>query len=715
MNVNTTGAQAGGTINSTSASAINYTTAASVAATTAATTAETVALAINAGEATSATINVGAYTSVGGTVGVAKATDVTLNVATGKNKATPAAEVTAFTGTIDAAKAQSVVVDAKGNLTGAVINAAEASLVKVTTASDANTLTLNTAKATNVELTATKGLDLTAAATDLTGAEKVTVKANGGFVNLGTEALSKVNNLVVAGAAAASQFTVGALGSTTQDYAVNVTATGLKAGLSIGAVNSKADVSVDVAGTTGNNTITSIAANNGTAGAGGNVTLNAAGSAGSTTVGAITAGEGKTLTIVGNGILGKNASNNALDLGALNAAKGTIAINVKDTLNAVVTGAVAAKTVTIEADGLAKNLTVAGITAEDVTVKAAGALGTVGTGTITALKSVNYTGSETTANSIAITADNSATAAKDTLAVTVKGGIQADSLTLTSNGESAQGDLINATIDLGVGADTVTLVAGAGGFRSESTSLTNVETLLVTSTAGIVSLNASAVSGKTIVIGGTAASQSLTLAGTTAADTIDLTNVTAITGAGTNVATVRVEGGAGADTIKAGLASTIVGGAGNDVITAGAAVDTILFAGATSTAGAAGSVARVATLGTDSITGFNVAADILQFSAVDFGIAAATASALGAAGSNTDGNVYVVTAAPTATAVDLNGTDAGAGGAVVFVGATTGTGGVDVYWVANESSFTIAGSTKIATLVGINTTGLDHADVAFVA
>jgi hypothetical protein len=126
----------------------------------------------------------------------------------------------------------------------------------------------------------------------------------------------------------------------------------------------------------------------------------------------------------------------------------------------------------------------------------------------------------------------------------------------------------------------------------------------------------------------------------------------------------------------------------------------------------------VSSLGLDTITGINLgrsssSVDKLQFSAADFGIAAGTPVVRG--GANADGNFYVVTAAPTGTGVDLNGTATGTGSAIVFVGASSGSAGVGVYFTTHEGAFSTSTSWKIATLVGVNTANLNVTDIGFVA
>jgi hypothetical protein len=137
-------------------------------------------------------------------------------------------------------------------------------------------------------------------------------------------------------------------------------------------------------------------------------------------------------------------------------------------------------------------------------------------------------------------------------------------------------------------------------------------------------------------------------------------------------------------------------------------------------------LARITSLGLDTITGINLgtgitAVDKLHFSTADFGITAGVATRgsataiSGVAAANSDGNLYIITANPTATAVDLNGTNSATSGAIVCVGAATGTAGVSVWFTTNEGAFSSVNSVQIATLVGVNTANLDSTDFAFIA
>jgi Ca2+-binding RTX toxin-like protein len=244
------------------------------------------------------------------------------------------------------------------------------------------------------------------------------------------------------------------------------------------------------------------------------------------------------------------------------------------------------------------------------------------------------------------------------------------------------------------------------------TGLINGTVVTFATVTGALNLSASATTASFLA---TSASTASTIIGGSGSDSIT-------GGAGADV----LSGGIGNDSVTGGAgADTITGGKGNDAIVLTentSAADVVVFAGGT---GTAGTTARIATLGVDTITGINLgsattAVDQLQFSAADFGISGAAVlgtkvAVTGGPAANTDGNFYIVTAAPTKTGVDLNGSAAGVNGAIVFVGSATGTAGVAVYFTSNEGSFSTSTAVKIATLVGISTANINPTDLAFVA
>ncbi len=282
------------------------------------------------------------------------------------------------------------------------------------------------------------------------------------------------------------------------------------------------------------------------------------------------------------------------------------------------------------------------------------------------------------------------------------GGAAADSLSAGSGNDTLWGGVGNDTLVGGLGDDS--LVGGVGNdtYVVDSSSdaiveLTNSGTDQVQATLASYTLSANL---ENLVFTGTG--------GFTGTGN-DLAN--SITG---GIDADSLSGGLGNDTVNAGTgADTVIGGRGNDSIVLTetvSATDQIVFAGGT---GAAGSLDRVRLLGLDTITGFDFgssssAIDLLQFNSDDFSL---FGSAIRGS-SGLDGNFYVVSALPSRKAVDLNGSNVNnTGAAIVFVGASTGNKGVNVYFTANEGSFSTATAVHIATLVGVNTSALDASDI----
>jgi len=156
-------------------------------------------------------------------------------------------------------------------------------------------------------------------------------------------------------------------------------------------------------------------------------------------------------------------------------------------------------------------------------------------------------------------------------------------------------------------------------------------------------------------------------------------------------------GCSGANSINGGTGDdSINGGQGDDVLTGGSGNDIFSFSGGT---GAVGTVARITTLGTDTITDFISGTDIFKLSDADFGF--------GTSGDLTAGtNYFETTTAPTGSAVSLGASNAG----FVVVGAATGTAGVDVYFTEDVNAFSTSNSYQIATIDGTNTGDVANTD-----
>lgn len=509
-----------GSVTLSSPTKLTYNTTAS-AAKTAAKTADAVSTSITASEATSATINVGAYTdTTGATITLSKATEVTLNVASGLGT-DGKTEVTTFAGTIDAAKAQSLVVKADGNLGASTFNAGEATSVTVNAANGSTgVVDINAAKATLVELTAGAAMNITGS--ELSGAESVTLTQNKGALTGGV-ALSKVNTLTVSGAGTDSAITVGALGSSSQDYGITVNASGLKGGLTFGAAATNGDVNLNLSDVTGDVV-------GGTIGAA-NVTVHAA-KLGTTELGAITATGDVVIDALG--ILGGGkdtaTADDALTVGDISATGKAITVQF-DGGSDVVIGTLAGKTVTVDASNYLGAILNTGTSANADAV----------IGDITAT-TATIKGSEIGANTFSITTDN----------LTYTGGLAADTLTIA---DAATTVGLKLSIDTGAGDDSVTITAATGKMTG---TIANAETVSISAAAGGLDMSGLTITGNTATI--------------TGSDVADV--LKAAVGGGT------ITGGAGADTIMLGAgADTVVVGtvtaAGIDTIANFATADTI--------------------------------------------------------------------------------------------------------------------------------------------
>lgn len=448
-----------GSVTLSSPTKLTYNTTAS-AAKTAAKTADAVSTSITASEATSATINVGAYTdTTGATITLSKATEVTLNVASGLGT-DGKTEVTTFAGTIDAAKAQSLVVKADGNLGASTFNAGEATSVTVNAANGStDVVDINAAKATLVELTAGAAMNITGS--ELSGAESVTLTQNKGALTGGV-ALSKVNTLTVSGAGTDSAITVGTLGSSAQDYGITVNASGLKDGLTFGAAATKGDVNLnlsDVTGAIDGDTINAA-----------NVTVHAA-KLGTTTLGDITATGDvviDALGILGGGKLADTADD-ALTVGDISATGKAITVQF-DGGSDVVIGPLTGKTVTVDASNYLGAILNTGTSANADAV----------IGDITAT-TATIKGSEIGANTFSITTDN----------LTYTGGLAADTLTIA---DAATTVGLKLSIDTGAGDDSVTITAATGKMTG---TIANAETVSISAAAGGLDMSGLTITGNT--------------------------------------------------------------------------------------------------------------------------------------------------------------------------------------------------------------------------
>jgi hypothetical protein len=440
------------------------------AASVAAKTAQNGLADFTAANASSLTVNVGEYTDTSGSdITAAKATSVILNVASGKSSASTPVEVTEFDGTITAAAATSVVVNAEGQLgANALITAAAATAVSITNGASAGNLDVAAVAAQDLNVSTGNTLDLSGST--FSGVQSATVATSKGLVTLGALADIAALTLTGAGTTAGSEsaVTVGALGGA-NDYNMNITASGLKGGFSAaGAINVNAGQSItaNVGGVTGNVTLGII----GGATEGNSVTINAAGTGGTVTVGAIS----------------------STGAGAINVTSSAVGTSSFGAMNADTTG-----NVTANFDGSVGGVTIGAFTGKAVNVDASNTIGGVtGAYTVNAVDSATVAVSSLEASTVNINADATSTA----LTAAVTGGIDVDTVTVT--GGAAQTS-ITVTGDLGLGTDVLN-VTGAAQLTAAQTiniaGVTNYDAATITGGGGVDTITGGA--GADTITGG---------------------------------------------------------------------------------------------------------------------------------------------------------------------------------------------------------------------
>jgi len=353
------------------------------------------------------TVAVGEYVdTTGANITAAKASSVTLTVATGKDSSATPAEITEFDSTITAALAESIAVTATGKLgSSAKISAATAKSATITNGSTAGTLELVTPKLESLTVTTAEDLTLDTAADDLTGLQSLTVSTSKDIVTIGN--LAKANVVTLSGTGTTSKVVLGTLGASTNDYDLTVTATGLGAGVTIGAT---------------------------TVGTGYDTTITADGVQGPVSIAAsATVTGGDDVTINANSVDG--------------------AVTIGDVTTAL-TG-----DVVVKSDDATGIVTVGNLTGGNVTLDVSSSIATATIGSITAKTSATVALSDLQANNTATTdLVINAGAGSTALAVAVTGGALAD--TVVINGTSSNTS-VTVTGDLGAGTDTLTYNTGS--------------------------------------------------------------------------------------------------------------------------------------------------------------------------------------------------------------------------------------------------------------
>lgn len=389
---------------------------------------------------------------------------------------------TAYTGTVNAAKASAVEVN--GRVNGATINAAEATSAVLNT-SGASALTLAAGKLTNLNATvaAATGGTLNLSSSTLTAVQ--TLEANiGANSTFTTGNLDAANTVTLQGTGAA---VLGSLGKATQEYGIALNA-GSLSNLNVGGVIQTAagqNINVNAASVLGSVTLSGVTVADTAAGARtGSITINANGTTGAVATGTLTA---KTVTVeaagalntLGSTIVAETATVNGSGLGAntisLSVSKAATVVGgiQSDTFNIVTTGTGAAAAATVNFTG--------GIGVSDVVNVTGNSV--FATSSFTGIETLALAGNSlqidaaTLANLVtsktAVTASDvkaqltvQATNAGQTIdaskvdtaniaGLTIAGGTGNDTLTGTNAGDLIKGGAGNDTINGGAGADII--------------------------------------------------------------------------------------------------------------------------------------------------------------------------------------------------------------------------------------------------------------------
>jgi hypothetical protein len=282
-------------------------------------------------------------------------------------------------------------------------------------------------------------------------------------------------------------------------------------------------------------------------------------------------------------------------------------------------------------------------------------------------------------------AGNDSIGISNTASLVVDAGTGDDTVTVSAD--------VDSVIVGGDGTDTLN-ISSASDFTTaganDNFAFTGFETVDASGANGTVTIKASVVSGQTFTLqddGGA----TVVLNGTATANTIDLSGITRV--AGTDVASLTIDAGAGNDTVTGtALGETIMGTVGADTLTAGAGTDTISYAGAADNTDAGTQTGVVVNLGTTAITASTVGAS-------GVGVLADSVASVAA---NTAAYIYAAAGATNSANVDtLSGFEniTGSAGADYLVGdanANTITGGAGsdtLYGGAGADTFAFSGVT----------------------
>jgi len=513
-----------GDISTDGTGAVTVTYSASAAQLLAATTSAAPAADYTANSTTGTlTVNVNAFVNTtSSTVTANKAGALVVATTSGKTTDVTPVEKTILGGTITAGAAESIVVNSAGLIGAdssnfATIAAASATTANVTS-SGAAYLILDTESLEELAITA--GTTFNTTGSDFSALQVATADVAKGTLTL--EALAAISSLKVTGAGVASgsesTASIGNLGSTSNDYGLTLTASGLRGGLTVGTMNVGAGnaINVDISGVRGASGITTQLGNIGSSTAGA-VTVNAAGVTGGLKIGTVSAAGNITIT---------SSTTKAFEVGTISGGTtGNVTLSLDNTLGAATIGTVAGKSVTIDASD-----TLGGVVGPSTSVN--GTTTTANTFDVTAKTAADVAVSTLAASAVKVSAASGSTA----LTVALTGGTLADQVQIADVATVAS---IDVTGNLGTGTDVIK-------FTSQWATSTANQTFSISGLTGY----------ETSTLTGSASGNTIT--GGAGADTIDGL-------AGNDV----ISGGAGAD--------VITGGTGADTLTGGASADTFIF------------------------------------------------------------------------------------------------------------------------------------------
>lgn len=392
--------------------------------------------------------------SSGATISAPYASSVALTVTSGKTAA--GAELTSWDGEILADSASSVTVTATGALdTGAHISAAKATTATITNGTGASTtgyLDLDAAKLTSLSLTTGQGFDL--AGSTLTVLESLTIAADKGTTTLSGVALSKANSVNLSGSGLTSAVTLPAVGSSTLDSNLALTATGLKAGLIVGNinVNSGYNQTINVSGVTGDIYMSDV---NG-------------------------ASNGKSVDIKAAGVGG------VFNVGSVyGSSTGTVSIDASNVVGKAVIGNVTGGAITVDLRGSGSGSYLGGTSSTSAATIAPTSSANISINELAAAKTYNVNATGTTSTA---------------LSVTFNGGVAVDTLNITGRSSTTS---ITATGNMGAGDDVVTIdntLGATTGSTLNISGLLNYKSSTIYGSSGIDTITGG--EGADTIIGG---------------------------------------------------------------------------------------------------------------------------------------------------------------------------------------------------------------------